>query len=79
VIVSGVGQIGCIPYQLARYQGNSSRCNEKINVAISIFNSELQKLVDRFNGGVLPGAKFVYLDSYKSTGDLFRNGTNYGN
>lgn len=78
MIVSAVGQIGCIPYQLARFRGNNTRCNEKINTAISIFNSGLRNLVDRFNRGLLPGAKFVYLDSYKSSGDLFLNGTNYG-
>ena len=79
VIVTAVGQIGCIPYQLAQYHGNSSRCNEKINTAISLFNSGLRKLVDRFNGGQLPGAKFVYLDSYQSTKDLYLNASNYGN
>lgn len=79
VVVTGVGQIGCIPYELARYQGNSSRCNEEINGAIALFNSGLRKLVDRFNSGrVLPGAKFVYLDTYKSNIDLIENASNYG-
>ncbi|KAM3729459.1 hypothetical protein ACB098_12G013800 [Castanea mollissima] len=78
VIVTAVGQIGCIPYQLARYHGNSSRCNEKINTAVSLFNTGLRKLVDIFNGGQLPGAKFVYLDSYQSTSDLYLNASNYG-
>ncbi|EXB81486.1 GDSL esterase/lipase [Morus notabilis] len=78
VIVTAVGQIGCIPYQLARYNGNNSRCNEDINKAIVIFNSELRKLVDRFNGGQLPGAKFVFLDSYQSTLDLYQKGKSYG-
>lgn len=80
VIVTAVGQIGCIPYQLARYSGNNStRCNENINGAISLFNSELRKMVDRFNNGQLPGAKFIYLDSYKSTSDIYVNASNYGN
>ncbi|KDP45644.1 hypothetical protein JCGZ_17251 [Jatropha curcas] len=78
VIVTGVGQIGCIPYQLARYNSNSSRCNEKINAVISLFNSGLLKLVQRFNNGQLPGAKFVYLDSYKSSNDLYFNASSYG-
>lgn len=79
VIVTAVGQIGCIPYQLARFNSNSSRCNENINKAILIFNSGLKKLVDNFNGGQLPGAKFVYLDAYQSTFDLFQNPTANGN
>ncbi|KAM1331857.1 hypothetical protein ACFX2I_044300 [Malus domestica] len=78
VIVTAVGQIGCIPYQLARFNSNSSRCNENINKAILIFNSGLKKLVDNFNGGQLPGAKFVYLDAYQSTFDLFQNPTANG-
>ncbi|XP_009379054.2 GDSL esterase/lipase At1g33811 [Pyrus x bretschneideri] len=78
VIVTAVGQIGCIPYQLARFNSNSSRCNENINKAILIFNSGLKKLVDNFNGGQLRGAKFVYLDAYQSTFDLFQNATATG-
>ncbi|XP_050215710.1 GDSL esterase/lipase At1g33811 [Mercurialis annua] len=78
VIVTAVGPIGCIPYELARYNGNSSRCNEKINNAISMFNSGLLKMVQGFNNGQLPGAKFVYLDSYKSSNDLYLNGSSYG-
>ncbi|XP_071731374.1 GDSL esterase/lipase At1g33811 [Rutidosis leptorrhynchoides] len=78
VIVTGVGQVGCIPYQLARYNGNNSRCNEDINNAIILFNSGLRKLVDRFNKGNLQGSKFVYLDSYKATNDLILNAKSYG-
>ncbi|CAL1399541.1 unnamed protein product [Linum trigynum] len=84
VIVTSVGQIGCIPYQLARYTNNNntknSRCNEKINDAVSMFNSGLKRLVQRFNAGgtELPGAKFVYLDFYKSTSDLYLNSSQYG-
>ncbi|KAI4389369.1 hypothetical protein MLD38_001601 [Melastoma candidum] len=77
VIVTAVGQIGCIPYQLARYTGNSSRCNEGINSAIMMFNSGVRKMVDSFNSQ-LPGAKFVYLDSYASTKDIYVNAASYG-
>lgn len=80
VIVSAVGPIGCIPYQLARYNGNSSWCNEKINNAIILFNSGLRELVDTINNGqMLPGAKFVYLDSYTSSIDLYQNAAASGN
>ncbi|XP_027091259.1 GDSL esterase/lipase At1g33811 [Coffea arabica] len=78
VIVSAVGQIGCIPYELARYDGNGSRCNEEINNAIILFNTGLRKLVDRFNNGELQGAKFVYLDSFQSSQDLVLNAKTYG-
>jgi len=79
VIVTAVGQIGCIPYQLARFHGNSTRCNEKINNAILLFNSGLKKMVQNFNGGQLPGAKFVFLDFYQSSSDLSSNGASFGN
>ncbi|CAN8303546.1 unnamed protein product [Cochlearia groenlandica] len=81
VIVTAIGQIGCIPYELARYNNrnnNTGRCNNKINKAIVVFNSQLKKLVDRLNKGQLRGAKFVFLDSYKSTSDLATNGASYG-
>lgn len=79
MVVTGVGQIGCIPYELARYDGNgTSRCNEEINNAILLFNSGLRKLVDRFNKGGLPGARFVYLDSFQSSKDLVVNAKKYG-
>ncbi|XP_076910289.1 GDSL esterase/lipase At1g33811-like [Bidens hawaiensis] len=80
VIVTGVGQVGCIPYQLARYNGtgSSSRCNENINNAIQLFNSGLRKLVDHFNNGGLQGSQFVYLDSYQATKDLILNAQSNG-
>ncbi|XP_020208507.1 GDSL esterase/lipase At1g33811 [Cajanus cajan] len=78
VMVTAVGQIGCIPYQLARFHGNNSKCNEKINSAILLFNSGLKEMVQNFNSGQLPGAKFVFLDFYQSSQDLSLNATSFG-
>ncbi|XP_057793696.1 GDSL esterase/lipase At1g33811 isoform X1 [Salvia miltiorrhiza] len=78
VVVAGVGPIGCIPYQLARFDGKGSRCNDEINSAISLFNAGLRRAVDAFNRGRLPGARFVYLDSFQSSQDLVENATSYG-
>ncbi|KAK2973987.1 hypothetical protein RJ640_020433, partial [Escallonia rubra] len=80
VIVTGVGQIGCIPSQLARYDanGNGSSRNEEINSAIVLFNSGLQTMVDCFNKGQLPGAKFVYLNAFETTKDLVLSASSYG-
>ena len=77
MVVASVGQIGCIPYQLARLNG--SQCNEKINQVIVLFNTGLRKLVGSFNKGQLPGAKFVYLDSFTNSRDLVLNAAAYGN
>lgn len=83
IIVAGVGQIGCMPYQVAQYTGrncNGSRCNEEFNNAVDLFNTGLRKLVDRFNSGrELPGSKFVYLDLNQASKDLILNGASYGN
>ncbi|KAJ8436439.1 hypothetical protein Cgig2_013480 [Carnegiea gigantea] len=81
VIVAGVGQIGCIPYELARYNStDQSRCNEDKNNAVNLFNSGLRQLVDVFNhnNAQFPGAKFVYLDSYLSSRDLYSKPKTYG-
>ncbi|KAL9236983.1 hypothetical protein vseg_011582 [Gypsophila vaccaria] len=73
VIVTGVGKIGCIPYELARSNGTSqSRCDENKNGIVSLFNTGLRQLVDQFNSPQFPSAKFVYLDT------LLNNPTSYG-
>uniref|UniRef100_A0A803PU28 Uncharacterized protein n=1 Tax=Cannabis sativa TaxID=3483 RepID=A0A803PU28_CANSA len=77
MIVTSVGQIGCIPYELARFNGNNSRCNDDINKAIQIFNTEIIRLVNRFYSQ-FPGAKFVYMDFYQNTVDLYRKARSYG-
>lgn len=78
IVVTAIGQIGCIPYELARLSGNGSRCNEEINSAIALFNTGLKRLVAGANQGQLPRAKVVYLDSYKSSQDLVMNARTYG-
>ncbi|KAJ0972932.1 hypothetical protein J5N97_020891 [Dioscorea zingiberensis] len=81
VAIIGVGQIGCIPYELARYNTdeseNRTHCNEKINKAIAIFNKGLAKMVDRFNAQ-LPGSKFIYVNTFESSKDLVKNAASYG-
>ncbi|KAI3861005.1 hypothetical protein MKX03_026674 [Papaver bracteatum] len=82
IVVTAVGGIGCIPYQLARVNPRNrtanSQCNEDINKAIYIFNSGLLNLVKSFNNGRLPGAQFVYLNIIESAKDLVTNGAAYG-
>ncbi|KAM0940744.1 putative triacylglycerol lipase [Dioscorea sansibarensis] len=82
VAVIGVGQIGCIPYELARYNtdddsNNRTRCNNKINKVIAIFNKGLVKMVNRFNDQ-FPGAKFIYVNTFESSKDLVENAASYG-
>ncbi|KAL4184042.1 hypothetical protein AMTRI_Chr11g158050 [Amborella trichopoda] len=80
VAVIGVGQIGCIPYELARStndDANGARCVSRINNAIILFNSGLLSLVKSFNSR-LPGAKFTYINSYSSFQHLIANASSYG-
>ena len=79
MVVVGVGQIGCIPYQLARYDGaaNGSRCNERINKAIAIYNAGLQGMVNRLNSEV-HDAKFTFINSFYAFKGLISNAAAYG-
>ncbi|WOL14296.1 GDSL esterase/lipase [Canna indica] len=82
VALIGVGQIGCIPYELARYDSRNSKrggsvCNEDINKAISIFNAGLVRTVNRFNTQ-FPDAKFIYINTFDSSKDLVANAATYG-
>ncbi|ONK57765.1 uncharacterized protein A4U43_C09F3860 [Asparagus officinalis] len=81
IAIVGIGQIGCIPYELARMDDDDRqggrRCNGRINKAISMYNACLYRMVRRFNRE-LPGAKFVYVDTFKSSNDLVNNAASYG-
>ncbi|XP_020597494.1 GDSL esterase/lipase At1g33811 [Phalaenopsis equestris] len=81
VTVTGIGQIGCIPYELARLRApknkTGSRCNENINKAINIFNAGLLQMVKRFNSA-MEDAKVIYLNTYESSKDLTMNAISYG-
>ena len=77
VIVTAIGQIGCIP--IMKYMnGSHYYCNENLNYYAKIFNSALRGLVDKFNYGHLPGAKFVYLDLFQGGVELIENKSLYG-
>ncbi|KAF3337327.1 GDSL esterase/lipase [Carex littledalei] len=78
--IVGLGQIGCIPYELARLNNSTNKnttCNENINKAIAMFNTGLLQMVKRFNTEK-PGAKFVYVNTLESSKDLVSNASTYG-
>ncbi|XP_068648656.1 GDSL esterase/lipase At1g33811 [Aristolochia californica] len=88
IVVSGVGEIGCIPYEIARFNNNNdnndnsssrtNRCNEAINNAIRMFNSALVKMVDRYNSGELRGAHFVFVNTQRSSKNIVNHAKSYG-
>lgn len=58
VAVIALGQIGCIPQQLAMY-GSGAPCVETSNDAARLFNDKLQILINGLNRR-FRDAKFVY-------------------
>ncbi|XP_031474253.1 GDSL esterase/lipase At1g33811 [Nymphaea colorata] len=77
VVVTAIGQIGCIPYELSRLSRNGSECVGNINRAVQMFNAGLRNLVTRFNRR-LPDACFVFFNSYFAFQDLLDNSGYYG-
>ena len=60
VALFGLGQLGCTPFEMARYGENGSSCADIINNAVQIFNNRLKSLVDDLNNS-LSGATFIYV------------------
>jgi GDSL-like Lipase/Acylhydrolase len=79
-VIVGLGQIGCIPYELARLNNSTNKstpCNESINKAISMFNTGVLQIIKRFNTEK-PDAKFIYVNTLESSKDLVTNAATYG-
>ncbi|XP_042493654.1 GDSL esterase/lipase At1g71691-like [Macadamia integrifolia] len=74
-VISGVGVLGCVPSILA--QSPNSLCSESVNGLVLPFNAKVRSLVDNLNAN-LPGAKFIYLDSYQMFQDIIKSPTQYG-
>ncbi|XP_073149989.1 GDSL esterase/lipase At5g45670-like isoform X2 [Henckelia pumila] len=76
-VLTGVGQIGCSPYELAQNSPDGSTCVSRINEADQIFNNRLRSLVDNFNTD-LRVARFIYIDVYGIFQDLMDNPSDFG-
>uniref|UniRef100_A0A7N2LT54 GDSL esterase/lipase n=1 Tax=Quercus lobata TaxID=97700 RepID=A0A7N2LT54_QUELO len=63
IALFGLGQLGCTPFEMARYGTNGSSCVDIINNAVQIFNNRLKSLVDDLNNS-LSGATFIYVNTY---------------
>ncbi|KAJ9536034.1 hypothetical protein OSB04_un000794 [Centaurea solstitialis] len=49
IAVIGLGQIGCVPAEIARFGTGGKLCVESINNAVKLFNDKLKDLVDELN------------------------------
>lgn len=61
IAVAGLGPIGCIPYEKARYK-NITPCIDTVNDAVKQFNDKLKLRVDDMNKNITD-SKFVYISS----------------
>ncbi|KAK3023484.1 hypothetical protein RJ639_045071 [Escallonia herrerae] len=61
VAIFGLGQIGCTPAELGKYDTNGSACVDTIDDTVRLFNNRLKPLVDDFNKN-RPGAKFTLIN-----------------
>lgn len=77
-VLIGLGQIGCTPNALAQNSPDGRTCVQRINDGVQLFNNNLRKLVDYYNGNNTSGAKFIYVNTYVIFQDLLDNPSTYG-
>lgn len=75
LVLHGLGPLGCIPSQ--RVKSKNGQCLKRVNEWIQEFNAKAQQLVATLNGR-LPGAQFLFADTYPDVYDLIDNPTAYG-
>ncbi|KAJ7513895.1 hypothetical protein O6H91_05G029000 [Diphasiastrum complanatum] len=76
-VVAAVGPLGCIPYQLTFNLREGGSCAPRVNNLIMNFNKAASEMVLEL-GSSLPGANFVFADSYKVVFDIVNNPQAYG-
>ncbi|CAN4081422.1 unnamed protein product [Withania somnifera] len=74
-IITGIGQMGCIPSMLA--ESSNGQCADLVNEMVHPFNAKLKTMIIKFNKD-LPGARFIFLDMENMFKDIFRNHKSYG-
>ncbi|XP_015057907.1 GDSL esterase/lipase At1g71691-like [Solanum pennellii] len=74
-IISGIGQMGCIPSMLAETSGGG--CSETVNEMVHPFNSKLRTMIIKLNKD-LAGAHLIFLDMEYMFKDIFKNHKAYG-
>ncbi|KAM7505883.1 hypothetical protein LguiB_004787 [Lonicera macranthoides] len=76
VAISGLGPIGCSPYEIALRATNGA-CVYEINQAVELYNKNLISLVDELNNN-LNDAKFIYLNIYDRSKKLIEDPSSFG-
>lgn len=57
----GLGQIGCTPAEVARFNTSGKPCVDLINDAVKLFNDRLKPLVDNLNTN-FTDARFTFIN-----------------
>lgn len=73
----GIGQLGCIPNQLASGLAPPGKCVSNVNDMVGLFNIRLRSLVDQLKKSH-HDAIFVYGNTFGAFGDILTNATAYG-
>jgi len=76
--ITGLTNIGCVPFQRTFKGGIKRACSDLENQAAMLFNNKLSSQIDAL-GKLLPDARLVYLDIYNPLLDMIQNPTKYGN
>ncbi|KAI4388895.1 hypothetical protein MLD38_001184 [Melastoma candidum] len=74
-VLSGIGQMGCIPSILA--QNMAGACSEEVNRLVQPFNTNVRAMMNNLNAN-LPEARFVFVDIAGMFQDLVTNARSYG-
>uniref|UniRef100_A0A0E0AAX8 GDSL esterase/lipase n=1 Tax=Oryza glumipatula TaxID=40148 RepID=A0A0E0AAX8_9ORYZ len=80
-VLFSIQPLGCTPVVRTFLNATSDACIEPMNHAALLFNSGLRSIVKNHNGGVrshMPGASFVYVNSYKIISDIIQHPAKYG-
>ncbi|XP_058196044.1 GDSL esterase/lipase At1g29670-like [Rhododendron vialii] len=77
LVLTGVGQIGCSPNELAQNSPDGRTCVQRINSANQLFNNRLKSLVDNLNNN-FSDAKFIYINAYGIFQDLITKPSSFG-
>ncbi|XP_062095160.1 GDSL esterase/lipase At1g29660-like isoform X2 [Humulus lupulus] len=74
VAMIGIRSLGCCPFVISSFGTNGSKCVEKVNQQVQLFNQNLKSLVHKLNTK-FSDAKFIYVNTFQTQfGDLSSSG-----
>lgn len=76
--ISGLPPVGCLPFIRTLLGGVDRQCQENLNQAAVLFNSELQGEIKKFNANYAD-LKVRYLDIYNNLLHIINHPHGYGN